>query len=88
MAKDLDQTMQFKMDAPEKDKVVDIMEKVYHALKEKGYDPSNQIIGYIISGDPTYVTSHNDARKLIKHLDRNDLLESILKFYFEKNDIK
>lgn len=88
MSNNLDQTMQFKMSSPEKDKVVDIMTKVYASLKEKGYDPSNQIIGYIISGDPTYITSHNDARKLIKHLDRNDLLESILNFYFEKNDIK
>lgn len=88
MSNNLDQTMQFKMSGPEKDKVVDIMAKVYASLKEKGYDPSNQIIGYIISGDPTYITSHNDARKLIKHLDRNDLLESILNFYFEKNDIK
>lgn len=88
MSNDLDQTMQFKLIGPEKDKVCEIMKKVYDSLKEKGYDPSNQIIGYIISGDPTYITSHNNARKLIKHLDRNDLLESILNFYFEKNNIK
>lgn len=83
-----DETMQFKMSEKNEDKIVDILSKVYVALKEKGYDPSNQIIGYIISGDPTYITSHNQARKLIKQLDRNDLLENILNFYLEKNNIK
>lgn len=83
-----DETMQFKMSDKNEDKIVDILSKVYVALKEKGYDPSNQIIGYIISGDPTYITSHNQARKLIKQLDRNDLLENILNFYLEKNNIK
>lgn len=83
-----DETMQFKMSDKNEDKIVDILSKVYVALKEKGYDPSNQIIGYIISGDPTYITSHNQARKLIKQLDRNDLLENILNFYLENNNIK
>lgn len=83
-----DETMQFKMSEKNEDKIVDILSRVYVALKEKGYDPSNQIIGYIISGDPTYITSHNQARKLIKQIDRNDLLENVLNFYLEKNNIK
>lgn len=84
----LDETMQFKLNSTEEDTLVETLKKVYVALEEKGYDPSNQIIGYILSGDPTYITSHNDARKIIKQIDRNELLENILNFYFKKNDIK
>lgn len=84
----LDETMQFKLNSTEEDTLVETLKKVYVALEEKGYDPSNQIIGYILSGDPTYITSYNDARKIIKQIDRNELLENILNFYFKKNDIK
>lgn len=88
MTEKFDETMQFKMETPKKDKLVDILQKVVTALNEKGYDPSDQIIGYIISGDPTYITSYDNARKTIKQIERNDMLETILKFYFEKNNIK
>jgi len=54
---------------------------VHAALKEKGYNPVNQIVGYILSGDPTYITSYNNARNLIAKLDRDELLEEIVTFY-------
>ncbi len=61
-----------------------IVEKVYAALKEKGYNPVNQIVGYIISGDPTYITSHDGARALIAQIQRDDLLEEIVKNYLNQ----
>lgn len=59
----------------------DIMELVYKALKEKGYSPVNQIVGYFLSGDPTYITSHMNARSAIRRLERDELLEEIIKYY-------
>lgn len=58
---------------------------VYASLVEKGYNPVNQIVGYILSGDPTYITSHNNARSLIRKLDRDELLEELVKEYLNKN---
>ena len=58
-----------------------ILTTVYKALEEKGYNPLNQIIGYILSEDPTYITTHNNARNLIRKIDRDDLLEALLKNY-------
>ena len=58
-----------------------IMENVYHALEEKGYDPVIQIVGYFLSGDPTYITAHNNARSQIGRLERDELLEEILYYY-------
>jgi uncharacterized protein (UPF0297 family) len=57
---------------------------VYSALKEKGYNPINQIVGYILSGDPTYITSHNNARSLIKKLERDELLEELVRAYVDE----
>lgn len=57
---------------------------VYEALKEKGYNPVNQIVGYILSGDPTYITSHNNARVLIRKLERDELLEELVESYITK----
>lgn len=54
---------------------------VYDALKEKGYNPINQIVGYILSEDPTYITTHNNARNLIRRIDRDTLLQSLVKYY-------
>ena len=59
----------------------EIMKKVYESLVEKGYNPINQIVGYILSGDPTYITSHNDARNLIRKVERDELLEKMVKNY-------
>ncbi|MDD6572005.1 MAG: IreB family regulatory phosphoprotein [Thermoflexaceae bacterium] len=64
--------------------VSEIIERVYVALKEKGYNPVNQIVGYIMSGDPTYITSHNNARSLIMKVERDEIVEELLK-YFIKN---
>ena len=81
MSNDFNETMQFK---PQNDNALDTKEvlfQVYEALMEKGYDPINQIIGYILSGDPTYITSHNNARTLIRQTERDELLGEILKEY-------
>lgn len=64
----------------------EILLSVYNSLKEKGYSPVNQIVGYILSGDPTYITSHNNARNLISKLERDELLEEIVCFYLENNN--
>ena len=56
---------------------------VYDALKEKGYNPINQIVGYLLSEDPTYITTYNNARSLIRHIDRDELLQALVKSYLE-----
>lgn len=68
-------------DRSAKSEVRDILSKVYAALKEKGYNPINQIVGYILSGDPTYITSHKNARTLIGKLERDELLEEIVRCF-------
>lgn len=62
----------------------DILKSVYDALLEKGYNPINQIVGYILSGDPTYITSHKNARNLIRKIERDELVEELVKNYLEK----
>ena len=62
----------------------EIIEAVYSALEEKDYNPIDQLVGYIISGDPSYITSHNNARTMMKSIDRDDLLEELLKYYLNK----
>ena len=76
-----DKTMNFKVERDENVKAKDILKEVYQALDEKGYNPINQIVGYILSGDPTYITSHNNARNLIRKLERDELLEKMVKNY-------
>jgi uncharacterized protein (UPF0297 family) len=61
----------------------DIVQQVYVALKEKGYNPINQLVGYILSEDPTYITTHNNARALIRKVDRDDLLQSLVRSYLD-----
>jgi len=73
-----------KVNNPERiaqNEVQEILVKVYAALKDKGYNPINQIVGYILSGDPTYITSHQNARSLITKLERDELLEEIVWYY-------
>ena len=65
--------------------VKDVLEIVYRSLSEKGYNPLNQIVGYIMSGDPTYITSHNNARSLIMKVERDELVEELLADYIKKN---
>lgn len=70
----------------EKNKVSIMLETVYKALEEKGYNPVNQIIGYLLSGDPAYIPRHNDARNLIRRYERDEILEELLNTYLKKND--
>lgn len=76
-----DETMFFKTLREENSKTKEILKEVYQALTEKGYNPINQIVGYILSGDPTYITSHNGARNLIRQIERDELLEKMVKNY-------
>ena len=78
---DFDKTMFFKV---EKNKDIDtkqVLKDVYEALVEKGYNPINQMVGYILSGDPTYITSHKDARNKIRQIERDELLEKMVRYY-------
>jgi len=67
-----------------KSRVETVMSQIYDALKEKGYDPVSQIVGYILSGDPTYITSHKGARSLITKVDTDEILEELVKHYLTK----
>lgn len=77
----LDSTQYFKVEAEQEAGVDTILVAVYEALQEKGYDPVNQLVGYIMSGDPTYITSYNSARSLIMKVERDELVEEMLKEY-------
>ncbi len=74
-------TMVFKADDQYETKIRDVIKTVFDALEEKGYDPIAQLSGYILSGDPSYITNNNNARSMIKHIDRDDLVEELLKYY-------
>ena len=76
-----DRTMTFSIGDQTEQEIRNILTLVYDALKEKGYNPINQIVGYILSEDPTYITTHNNARTLIRKIDRDTLLQSLVKYY-------
>ncbi len=76
-------TMKFNVDKEKVNQAEEILKNVYKSLREKGYNPINQLVGYILSGDPTYITSHNNARSLIRQLERDELLEELLRNYLE-----
>ncbi|MBQ9517317.1 MAG: IreB family regulatory phosphoprotein [Eubacterium sp.] len=76
-----DKTMTFKIGGNDEDVMKETLTKVFDALQEKGYNPVNQIVGYILSEDPTYITTHNNARSLIRRLDRDELLAEMVKSY-------
>ena len=78
---DLSNTQYFKVQKDNGVGVKQVLEQVYGALTEKGYNPVNQIVGYIMSGDPTYITSHNNARSIIMKVERDELVEELLKEY-------
>lgn len=86
MNRDMGETRSFRLpvDAPES--AAEIIEVVYQSLKAKGHDPILQIVGYLISGDPTYITSYNNARSLIRRLERDEILEEFVRFYLEEHD--
>ena len=78
-------TQFFNVEKDSRDRVKLILADVYQSLKEKGYNPVNQIVGYIMSGDPTYITSHNNARSLIMKAERDELVEEMLVAYIDAN---
>lgn len=77
-------TQYFRFNLENEVSVKDILDAVYVAMEEKGYNPVNQIVGYIMSGDPTYITSHKGARSLIMKVERDELVEELLKEYIKK----
>ena len=82
---DVQNTQYFRAVQENKMDVTEVLKLVYEALTEKGYNPLNQIVGYVMSGDPTYITSHNSARSLIMNVERDEIVEELLKSYIEKN---
>ena len=86
MSENLHDTQFFQTVQENKMDVSQVLELVYDALSEKGYNPVNQIVGYVMSGDPTYITSHKSARSLIMRVERDDILELLLSYYI-KNKI-
>lgn len=78
---EFDKTMNFKVERENQVKTKEILREVYEALSEKGYNPINQLVGYILSGDPTYITSYKDARSKIREIERDELLEKLVKSY-------
>lgn len=79
-----DKTVTFSVSNEKEEEMKRILVKVYDALKEKGYNPINQMVGYILSEDPTYITTYNDARSLIRKIDRDELLQSMVREYLDE----
>lgn len=82
-----DRTMMFRGKPEERDPG-EVLRRVYAALREKGYSPIDQIVGYLLSGDPTYITSHNGARNLVRRLERDELLEVLVQHYLDPKGSK
>jgi uncharacterized protein (UPF0297 family) len=81
MGNNNENTIQFDFSKDKKDLTKEILSEVYNALIKKGYNPVNQLVGYLISGDPTYITNYNGARALVRKLERDEILEEVLKAY-------
>ena len=82
---EISHTQFFKTQKAQEVRVNDIIAQVYDALMEKGYNPVNQIVGYVMSGDPTYITSYNGARSLIMKVERDEIIEELLENYIKNN---
>lgn len=82
---EINNTQYFKVQKEPEVKVTDVIKTVYDALVEKGYNPVNQMVGYVMSGDPTYITSHNGARSLIMKVERDEILEELFGDYIKRN---
>lgn len=80
---DFNHTKKINLDVDREREVHEIISQVYEALKIKGYDPISQIVGYLISGDPTYITSYNNARGIVVRLERDELIEELVKKYIK-----
>lgn len=81
-----ERTVRFDGSRKESNEVSNMLRTVYTALEEKGYNPINQIVGYLLSGDPAYIPRHNDARNIIRRFERDEVLEEILKSYLESDE--
>ncbi|AEE95883.1 MAG: hypothetical protein PWP48_499 [Clostridiales bacterium] len=86
MSNDEQKTMKFNIEDDNSAQAKAVLMQVFAALEEKGYDPIVQMVGYFISGDPSYITSHNNARALIHKLDRDELLSELLRFYIDAHE--
>lgn len=82
----LDETILFKLDDIQQHTVRETLEIVYQALEEKGYDPVNQIVGYLMSGDPAYIPRHKDARNLIRRHERDEIMEKLVSYYIHQEE--
>ncbi|WP_027340187.1 IreB family regulatory phosphoprotein [Halonatronum saccharophilum] len=78
-----DKTMMFRMGKDDDSEVAKILKEVYSALEEKGYNPIDQIVGYILSGDPAYITSHQDARSKMRRFERDEIIEELVNSYLD-----
>jgi len=85
LMQEINNTQYFKVQKDQEVEVKDVIERIYEALREKGYNPVNQIVGYVMSGDPTYITSHNGARSLIRRVERDEIIELLLDYYIKNN---
>lgn len=81
----MEETMMFKVGAEDANKASVVIKKVCQAMEEKGYNPINQLVGYLLSGDPAYITSYNNARSMIRKLERDELLEELVQSYIKNN---
>ncbi|VHD67349.1 regulatory protein Spx [Streptococcus pyogenes] len=82
-----DETVRFKLDDGDKRQISETLTAVYHSLDEKGYNPINQIVGYVLSGDPAYVPRYNDARNQIRKYERDEIVEELVRHYLQGNGI-
>ena len=82
----MDKTMSFKVDKDKSMRAKEILKEVYQALVEKGYNPINQIVGYLLSGDPAYIPRLNDARNLIRKHERDEIIEELVRAYLDKGE--
>lgn len=81
----MEETMMFKVGVEDANEASAIIRDVCKSMKEKGYNPINQLVGYLLSGDPAYVTSHNNARSMIRKLERDELLEELIRAYIKEH---
>ncbi|WP_412520951.1 IreB family regulatory phosphoprotein [Staphylococcus simulans] len=81
-----DKTMRFNIEEVPKDDVKSVLTNVYRTLEERGYNPVNQIVGYLLSGDPAYIPRHNEARNQIRRIDRDDIMEELVSYYLKDSD--
>ena len=83
-----EETVRFRLDDTNKQEINKTLTNVYRSLDEKGYNPINQIVGYVLSGDPAYIPRYNDARNHIRKYERDEIVEELVRFYLKENGIK